>query len=751
MGRAGRIARRGFLIGSAAIAGGVAFGVWKLRRTPENPLRPGPGEAALNPYVLIDGDGVTIITPRAEMGQGVQTTLAALVAEEMDLSRESLRIMHGPSGAAYANRAVLDLSLPLAEYAEDGAFMRRVKPLLREVPKTLGLQLTGGSTSMPDAYDKMRLSGAAARHVLVAAAAARWSLPAQELKTEDGAVIAPDGRRARYGELAAEAAVITPPQDPPLKPRAEWRILGRSMPRLDAVAKATGTATFGIDTKLGGMLFASIRMNPRLGGAMNGFDASRAEAMEGVVKVVDLGNGVGVIARNTWLAMQALEEIEFDWGPPPYPPETEGIFARFTEALDKRGNMALRDDGDVAGAIEAADPADVIRAEYRVPYLAHSTMEPMNATALFTGDRLKIWAGNQAPVIARFKAAQAVGLSLEDVEIEVPFLGGGFGRRLEFDYVVLAAKMAQAMPGRPVKTTWSREEDMTHDTYRPGAVARFRGVAGDDGPVAIGADIAAPSVIGQMAGRILGFRPPMVLDRVMIEGVFDQPYGVPNYRVAGHTVDVDVPVGFWRSVGNSYGGFFHESFMDELAAAKGLDPLEMRLKLMKEEHPPSYEVLKKVAGMAGWTGRTGPGVGRGVAFTHSFGAPVAEIVEVRDSPGGIRITDVWAAADVGIALDPLNVRAQIMSGVIYGLSAAVMGEITFSGGAVEQRNFPDYDALRMNNAPAIEVAVLENQDRINGIGEPGTPPSMPALANALFDLTGKRARELPLNRMFDFA
>jgi isoquinoline 1-oxidoreductase subunit beta len=750
MGRLRTITRRTFLIGSAAIAGGVAFGAYKLIKDPENPLVAGEGESVLNPYVLIDQSGVTIITPRAEMGQGVQSTLAALVAEELDIDWQSIRVTHGSSGAAYANRAVPGIGMPYAEFSERGVVLETLEKVLREFPKTVALQLTGGSSSMPDGYEKMRLAGAAARQVLIDAAAQRWRLAAEDLTTLDGMVSAPDGQSASYMELAEAAALLDPPQDPQLRPQSQWRFLGKSVPRLDSLAKSTGTAVYGIDTRLDGMLFGSVRMNPKLGGKMNSFDAGAAEGMTGVKKIVDLGTGVGVIATNTWLAMQALDAIDVEWGDAPYPPDTDAIMTKIAETLDTNGNLALRNDGDVDAAIKAAGD-DVISVEYRVPYLAHSTMEPMNATALYDGESLKLWAGNQGPTIARLKAAQAVGLSVDDISIEVPFLGGGFGRRIEFDYVVQAALLAKAMPGTPIKTTWSREEDMRHDFYRPAAVARFQGVVTADGPQVIDAKIAVPSVVGQIVERIAGFAAPMVLDRVLTEGAFDQPYNVPNYRVAGHTADVAVPIGFWRSVGNSHNGFFHESFMDELAQARGLDPLAMRLALMKDAHLPSFKVLERVGEMAGWLGETGPDVGRGLAFTYAFGAPTAEIVEVRNSTDGIRITKVWAATDVGVALDPRNIRAQIMSGVIYGLSAAMMGEITFSDGEVEQQNFPDYDALRMNNAPKVVVDVLENQNRINGIGEPGTPPSMPALANALFDLTGRRARELPLNRMFDFA
>lgn len=751
MGRLKTITRRTFFIGSAAIVGGVAFGAYEMAQTPDNPLKPGPRETVLNPYILVDRSGVTIITPRAEMGQGAQSTLAALVAEELDVAWRDIKIMHGPASSAYANEKVPLMVLPLADYLQSGPVVSKIKDILGEVPKTLGLQLTGGSSSAVDAYEKMRRAGASARLVFIEAAAIQWNVAPGILKTDNGFVVAPDGQKASYIDLAPAAATIKPIQDPVLKPKSEWRYLGKSMPRLDILAKSTGTAEYGIDVRLENMLFASVRMNPKLGGKMLSFDATRAKNMKGVQKVVNLETGVGVIATNTWIAMQALEEIDIVWGDAPYPPETDAIFEEYTTALDKSSNFALRNEGNAKKALKNAALNDIVRAEYRVPYLAHSAMEPMNATAHYDGESLKLWAGCQIPVLACFHAARAVGLKAADASIEVPYLGGAFGRRLEFDYVVMAARMAKAMPDRAIQTTWSREEDMRHDFYRPAAMARFQGIVGNDGPETISGDIAVPSVSEQIASRTIGFTPPLILDRIMVEGAFDQPYAFKNYRIASHDVDVEVPVGLWRSVGNSQNAFFHESFLDELAFSKGLDPLKMRLGLMKDEHPASYSVLKKVADMAEWSGKTSPGIGRGVAFTHSYGTSVAQIVEVRNSADGIRISNVWAAVDVGVALDPRNISAQVSSAIIYGLSAAMMGEITFSEGEVEQFNFPDYDALRMNNVPDIDVSILENNPEIGGIGEPGTPPSMPALANALFDLTGIRVRELPLNNAFDFA
>ena len=746
MGKFGKIARRSFLIGSAAIAGGVAFGYYQYRKDPANPLSPVEGEVTLNPYLLITEDGVTVITPRAEMGQGIHTTLAALVAEELDIAWESVRAEHGPASAAYYNAGALSAGLPFAEY-QDSKTHEIVEDAMDVTGKFLGVQITGGSTSTTDAFNKMRKAGAAARHALVEAAAKRLGKPASSLKTEDGFVVAGDGTKLSYQELARDAAGIEPLRDPPLKDPAKWRYLGKSMPRLDMEAKVNGSAQFGIDVRLEGMLYAAVRANPRLGGKMKSFDRSKAEKMPGVKKIVDLGDGVGVIATNTWRAFKAAEAIAIDWGDAPYPGDSTGIFGEIAKAYDAGANSTLRDDGNVESAI--ADAAEVIEAEYRVPYLAHATMEPMNATAVFKDGKLQVWAGNQAPTLVRDQAAKTAGIDTDAVVVHTPYMGGGFGRRAEYDYSNQAVKLAMAMPGTPVKLTWTREEDTRHDFYRPAAIARMKGVAGAAGPVALKADIAAPSVYRMQSTRVAGFAPPGP-DKLLVEGAFDQPYGIPNYQVNGYLSEVAVPIGVWRSVGNSYNGFFHECFMDELAASKGLDPVEMRLKLMAGVHEPSRKVLEAVAEMANWGSPPAKGRGRGVAFTYSFGSPTAQVVEISQQDRGIKIEKVCCAMDVGTALDPRNIDAQIMSAIIYGLSAAVFGEISFENGEVVQSNFHDYDALRMFQAPAIETRILENNHKMGGTGEPGTPPSMPALANAVFELTGKRIRELPLGNSIQF-
>ncbi|MDQ7070482.1 MAG: molybdopterin-dependent oxidoreductase [Rhodobacterales bacterium] len=737
------ITRRTFLISSAAIAGGVAFGVYQDRKTPPNPLTAPTGGAALNPFVLIDQNGVTLIAPRAEMGQGIRTTLAALVAEELDVAWDDITVLHGPAAQAYYNGAAIAAGLPFKDYSIT-EFQHGMGQNLDFVAKMVSLQITGGSTSIRDGYEKMRHAGASAREALKQVAAERLGVDRATLSTENSHVIATDGTKIPYGDLAVAAAKIKAPQTG-LRDAATWKYLGKSMPRVDMVAKSTGTARFGIDTRVDGMKFAALRINPRLGGKMIGFNATEAEKMTGVDRVIDLGNGVAVVGSNTWLAQQAVDAIDITWGDAPYPADMAGILAKVNSALDDSPNSTLRNEGDAddlpAGTTE-------IRADYTVPYLAHSTMEPMNATAHFTGDRLEIWCGNQAPVLTRDKCAEIAGLGPSAVSVHTTFMGGGFGRRVEIDYSIYATKVAVAMQGTPVQLTWSRQEDMRHDFYRPAAAARFRGAVKDGRAVLMDGKIAAQSTTREVPARLMGL-PAAGPDKGHVEGAYDQPYAIPNYRITGHLAEVGVPIGFWRAVGNSFNGFFHETFIDELAHAAARDPLEFRLEMMRDEHAPSATTLETVRDMSDWTGKTPDGIGRGVAFTYSFGTPVAQVIEVQQTDDGIAITRAWIACDVGVILDPSIIEAQMFGGMIYGLSAAVHGEITFADCAVEQSNFPDYDALRMHNAPAVEVQILASNAHIGGVGEPGTPPAMPALGNALFDLTGKRARSLPLMHDFD--
>ena len=432
-------------------------------------------------------------------------------------------------------------------------------------------------------------------------------------------------------------------------------------------------------------------------------------------------------------------------GSRPHPETTDAIFDEIARSFGNAPNSTMRDDGDVDTLPEGAT---VIEAEYRLPYLAHATMEPMNATALYTGDSLQIWAPNQGPTVVQKNAAALAGLEKDAVEVNTTYLGGGFGRRIETDYTDRAVQIALQMPGTPVQLTWSREEDMSHDFYRPGAIARYRAAVKDGKAVMVHGKIAAQSTTVEGAGRMLGL-PMTGPDKGHVDAAFNQPLAIPNFRVEGYLAKPMIPVGFWRSVGASFNGFFSDCIIDEMAHAAGRDPLEFRLELARPEWEPAAKVLETVRDMSGWTGKTADGIGRGVALAYSFGTPVAQVIEVADQDGQIRMTNAWIAADLGRVIDPQNTRAQMFGGMVYGLSAACFGEITFQGGAVEQQNFPDYDALRMHTMPKVEVALLENQPHMGGAGEPGTPPAAPALANAIFDLTGRRARQLPLMHDFD--
>ena len=744
MGRVMKIARRGFLFGSIALLGGVAFGWWRYATPHGNPLEAGLGEgqATLTPYVLIDASGVTVIAPRAEMGQGIHTTLAALVAEEMDLDLSQLRVIHGPASAAYYNAAVLGEGVPFAP-TDDSWLAETVRHAMDIPAKFLGLQITGGSSSIPDAFDKMRLAGAAARAALVQAAANRLDLPADQLRTEAGRVIAPDGTAIPYTDLAVGAAAIDLPSEPPLKPRADWKLLGKTQPRVDMVAKSTGTAQFAIDLRLPDMRFATVRTNPRQGGPMTGFDDTAARAIPGVERILPLENGVAVVATNTWAALQGADAITFDWGPAPYPATSaeiaETLRASFT---GDRRDSTNRDDGDVGSALTDSDWS----AEYTVPYLAHATMEPMSSAALLKDGRLTVWSGNQLPTQIVTEAQALTGLPPEAITVETTLMGGGFGRRAEMDIIRQTITVAQAMEGTPVLVTWSREEDMTHDGYRPAAIGRVR--AKLDGATLTAFDFAtcSSSVVESQAGR-LGYSLPGP-DGAIVQGAWEQPYRFANHRVTGYRAPHMVPVGSWRSVGASQNAFFHETAIDELAHAAGADPLEFRLAHI--DHDPSRKVLEAVADLSGW-GTVPAGRARGVAFCMSFGVPVAEVIEVETSPAGLRLTGAWIAADPGIALDPGNIEAQLQGGMVYGLSAAIRGEITFADGMAEQTNFWDYEPLRLSQCPPIAVRILENLPRIRGIGEPGTPPAAPALGNAIFALTGQRLRDLPFARTVRFA
>ncbi len=743
----GKIARRTFLIGSVAVAGGAAFGVWRYKTPYGNPLDDGltEGEAALTPYVKIDAGGVTIITPRAEMGQGAQTTLAALVAEELDMPWADVKIEHGPPSKAYYNAALLEemSGYPSIDNSSKAA---RARGLTQIPAKFIALQVTGGSTSVADGYEKMRLAGAAARRALVAAAAGRSGIDAAELTTRGGAVILPSGAAIAYADLAMEAAKIKLPKALELKPKSDWKLLGKSLPRLDMIGKATGTAEYSLDVRLPNMLYAAVKMGPMIGAKLRRHDASAAKDMPGVKGIIPISGGVAVLARNSWAAMQAAGEITAEFDVPETLPSSEAQFAAFADNFNvDHLDSTKRNDGDVEAAFNGGD--GVIEREYRVPYLAHATMEPMNAAAHLQDGQFDVWIGTQSPLSVQQAAEKITGLGAENIHVHTMLMGGGFGRRTETDYAVQAIEIAKAVKGTPIKLTWSRENDTRCDVYRPMAMARLKGQVKDGKAHALDGQFMCASTMSSAMSR-QGMPVPGA-DSSTVQAAWDQPFDIPHYRIRGYHSPQQLPLGYWRSVGASQNAFFHDSMMDEMAHDAGIDPLEFRLQSIT--HMPSRKVMERVAEMSNWGGNLPSGHARGLGFCLSFGVPSAQVIEITQSGEGIKLIRACAAVDVGTALDPRNIEAQVFGGMSFGLTAAIMGEITVENGAVVQGNFDEYDSLRMYQAPAFEVAILENEPHIRGIGEPGTPPAAPALANAVFALTGQRIRELPLGKSVDFA
>jgi len=758
----GKILRRTFLIGSAAIVGGVAFGTYYVTRDYDNPLegKTAEGESSFNPYLKITKDNdITIIVPRAEMGQGVTTSLAAMVAEELDVNLDKIKVEHGPASAAYYNSAMLEEGAPFPPY-EHGMIAETVRSAMGGVGKVLGLQVTGGSSATKDAWMKMREAGCAARGTLKLAAWKKTGAETEQMKTRDGMVVLPDGTRLTYGELAEEAAKLDPPSDMKLREEAAWKILGKSQPRTDVVAKSTGAPIFASDVRLPDMLYATVRMNPRHGGPMVSFDAEQAKKVPGVIKVIDMtgpeeeifGGGFAVIATNTWAAFKGADAVTVEWGKADHPETTEAIYKTLEDAFGKEDAMHVaREDGDTNLVFADAPRDKIVEAEYRVPHLAHATMEPMNATAWLRDGKLDVWSGNQGPTIVQSDVAYEAGIESENVEIHTTYMGGGFGRRGEVDFSRYATRVAKHTDGKPVQVVWTREEDMTHDNYRPSSIGRMRGIMSDDGlPKAMEISMAGPSIMASIMARTFPSLSPMGPDNTMFHGLHEQAYAIENYRATAHKADLSIPVGFWRSVGHSYNAWYIESFLDELAATAGKDPVEMRLALLKD-HPAAVGVVQKVAEMSNWGTPSGKGSGKGFAYHWSFGAWVAMVAEVSVKDNGVTIDNVWAACDLGTVVDPAIVKAQIQSGIIYGLSAALGQEITFANGMVEQSNFHDYDAMRIHQCPNIEVELVKNTQHMGGAGEPGTPPSVPALANAIFAATGKRIRTMPLSKEVEFA
>lgn len=652
----------------------------------------GGDEVAFNRWLRIGADGmVTLVIDRSEMGQGAATGLAMLAAEELEIDLAQLRTEFAPAHPDYFN------------------------PIL-------GVQVTGGSTSVRAAWEPLRKAAAETRERLVTAAAATWHVPRSECRAEHGAVVhLPSRRRVGYGELTRSAAAQKAPRNIRLKRPDGFRLIGTPQPRIDLPDQVCGRTVYGSDISVPGMLKAVIARSPVFGGRVKAVNASRTRRVEGVSDVVELEQGVAVVSESISAALRGREALGVTWDEGPLATVGSSEISRRLARASSRKGRVERDDGDVDSALVKA--STVIDAVYETPYLAHATMEPMNCTAHVTATGCDVWAPTQAQTEAQQAAAKAAGLPLEQVRIHTTFLGGGFGRRLDADFVSEAVHIAKAV-GRPVQIIWTREDDMRHDHYRPANYTRIR--AGLD-------KFGVPVAWFQ---RIVG--PPLAL------GGVDVPYAIPNIREEHVTIDPGIPTGPWRSVGASQNAFVVESFIDELAHAAASDPFTFRHKLLRKA-PRERATLELAAEKAEWTTPPAKGRHRGIAVYHSFGSYVAEIAEISVSPAGvINVHRVVCAIDCGIGVNPDLIAAQMEGAIAFGLSAALKGKISIEHGQVVQANFKDYPILTFPEMPVVEVYIVPRRDAPSGVGEPGVPPIAPAVANAIFAATGQRIRSLPL-------
>lgn len=707
--------RRQFLKSSALLGGGLVI-AFHLPRTvkfamaAEEPARTYPPNAFIR---IGEDETVTILINKSEMGQGVYTSLAMLVADELEADWSKVRVEAAPVAPVY-NHTVWNI------------------------------QATGGSTSVSSSWEQLRKVGAAGRALLIRAAAETWKVKPDSCRAENGYVIhKPTGRRLSYGALSAKAAQLPMPARVKLKDPKAFKLIGKPTRRIDTPAKTNGTAQFGIDVRLPGLLTALIARPPVFGAKVKSFDAAKSKAVAGVVDVVQVPSGIAVVAKDFWSAKKGRDALEIVWDRGSNAELSSAALREEFARLAQTSGIPAKEKGDAISVL--AKIGKPLSAEYEVPYLAHAPMEPLNCTVDLREDRCEIWTGTQFQTFDRNQAAAIAGLKPEQVELHTTFLGGGFGRRAnpQSDFVSEAVHIAKAVK-KPVKVVWTREDDIKGGYYRPAFYDRL--TAGLD---AKGRLIAwTHTIVGQSIAIGTPFEANMVREGVdvsSVEGAADLPYAIPNLRVDLHSPRLDIPVLWWRSVGHSHTAFVVESFIDEVAHAAEKDPYRFRYDLLRK-HPRHRGVLELAAKKAGWGSGLPKGRGRGIAVHASFGSYAAQVAEVSAEDGQVRVHRVVCAIDCGQVVNPDTIAAQIESGVVWALSAALYGEITLDKGEVEQSNFTDYPILRIDEMPAVEVHIVPSREPPSGVGEPGVPPLAPAVANALFAATGKRIRALPLSK-----
>jgi isoquinoline 1-oxidoreductase beta subunit len=708
---AGDLSRRRFLQAGVAAGGGLLLSLHLPFAIGEVEAAEADGFAP-NAFIRIGGDGkIVLIMPYVEMGQGTYTSIPQLIAEELEVDLKQVRLEHAPPNEKlYAN------------------------PLL-------GIQATGNSNAIRGGWKPLREAGATARTMLVAAAAKRWDVDPSSCRAQSGEVLhAPTGKKMKYGDLAADAARMPVPENVALKPPKDFKLIGKSAKRLDAPAKVNGTAIYGIDARPPGVKIATLAQAPVFGGRVKSVDDAAAKAVKGVRQVVRLDDAVAVVADHMGAARKGLAALKIEWDDGPLAKLTTDQIAAELEKATLNAGPVAQNIGDVDKALATA--VTKVEATYQVPFLAHAALEPMNCTVHVRKDGCEIWVGNQAIARCQAAAARVLGLPLDKVMLHNHLIGGGFGRRLESDGVARAVQIAQQVDG-PVKVVWTREEDIQHDMYRPYFYDRLSaGLDANGKPVAWNNRFAGSSIIAR-------YLPPGFnkgLDPDTTEGAIDLPYAFPNFHVEYVRVEPPgIPTAFWRSVGPSHNVFVTESFVDELAAAAKQDPVAYRRNLL-EQSPRARAVLDLAAEKAGWGQPLRQGMGRGVALQFVFATYMAQVAEVEVAKdGAVRVRRVVCAVDCGTVVNPDTVRAQIQGAIVFGITAALHGEITLKDGRVEQSNFHNYQMLRMNEAPAIEVYIVQNAEPPGGMGEAGTSAIVPAVTNAIYAVTGKRLRKLPVD------